>query len=445
MARPDSNEPTRIEATQESDPTRGLSVRGFRLTLVEGEGPSRPFTSTGQPASIGSHPSNHLVVKDPTVSRFHCEMACAPEGVKVRDLDSRNGTFIDGVRIKEAFIAPGSVLRLGRVALRFEVSTKTSPPAASDKTQFGSLVGTSAAMRETFAVLERAAERDVTVLLEGETGTGKGAAAEALHAAGTRRDRSFVVVDCAALPTTLLESELFGHEKGAFTGADARRTGAFEEASGGTLFLDEVGELPADVQPKLLRALENRPIRRLGQNTFRPIDVRVVAATNRDLRGAVNEGKFRADLYYRLAVVRVTLPPLRDHLGDIPLIARQLLRSLDASAEEQAQLLTADLLASLERHTWPGNIRELRNYLERCQVLERPPPVAESQGRGDGLVIDDSTPFVEARRRAVDAFERRYVEAMLRRHHDKVASAASAAGIARVYFYRLLAKHGVRH
>ncbi|HKA88389.1 MAG TPA: sigma 54-interacting transcriptional regulator [Haliangiales bacterium] len=442
MTRGDLDEPTGAEATAESGPA-GTPVRGFRLTLVEGAGLRRPWTSTGARSSLGSHPSNDLVLRDPTVSRFHCELVAGPDGVRVRDLDSRNGTFVEGVRVRDALVEPGRLLRLGRLALRLEVAAKPSSVKVSDKTRFGALVGASPAMRAVFAVLERAADSEATVLLEGETGTGKGAAAEALHSASARRDRPFLVVDCGAVPGTLLDSELFGHEKGAFTGADTRRIGAFEEASGGTIFLDEIGELPGDMQPKLLRALENREIRRLGQNVFRPVDVRVIAATNRDLRGAVNEGKFRADLYYRLAVVRVTLPPLRDHLADIPLVVEQLLSGLAPAPAQQAPLLDAAFLASLQAHPWPGNIRELRNYLERCLILDAAPPVGEGSGPGDAEP-DDTLTFPEARRRALDAFERRYLEALLRRHDGKVAAAARAAGIARVYFYRLLAKHGIK-
>ena len=265
------------------------------------------------------------------------------------------------------------------------------------------------------------------------------AIAEALHAASPRAKGPFIVVDCGALTGSLLESELFGHEKGAFTGADTRRIGAFEEASGGTIFLDEVGELPLEMQPRLLRVLENRTIRRVGHNTQTPVDLRVVAATNRDLRGLVNDGHFRADLYYRLAVVRIHVPPLRDRLTDLPELAATLLKGFDASAAQLARLTSPELLDRLLSSAWPGNIRELRNFLERSMVLD-----ADAQLDAPLAEPDAFLPLPEARQRTLDAFERRYLVELLRRFHGKVAVAARAAGVGRVYLYRLLAKHGMK-
>jgi DNA-binding NtrC family response regulator len=371
------------------------------------------------------------------VSRYHCELKAAQGGVWVTDLASRNGTVVEGVRVKEAQVKHGDVLCLGRARLRFEQLDERERLELSARGAFGPLVGSSLVMRSVFANLERAARTDATILLEGETGTGKGAVAEALHAAGPRAGGPFVVVDCGALAPTLLESELFGHERGAFTGAEARRIGAFEEASGGTIFLDEIGELPAEMQPKLLRALENRVVRRLGQNVYHPIDVRVVAATHRDLRSLVNEGRFRADLYYRLAVVRVRIPPLRERLTDLPELVAGLLRGLAADAGQLARLTRPDVIRRLEASAWPGNLRELRNYLERSLVLDQPAPV-------DPPADETELELGEARRRALDAFERRYLQELLARHGGRVAAAARAAGVARVYLYRLLAKHGMK-
>ena len=235
------------------------------------------------------------------------------------------------MQVKEAFLRAGSVLRLGGATLRFELVDGGNRLLISDRTAFGGMFGISAPMRASFALMERAAASDATVLLEGETGTGKGQAAEAIHQASARAKAPLIVVDCGAIPANLLESELFGHEKGAFTGAESRRLGAFEEADGGTIFLDEIGELPLDLQPKLLRVLENRQVRRLGGNVHRAIDVRVIAATNRDLRTEVNPGRFRADLYFRLAVVRITLPPLRERPEDLPLLVSRLLRRMGAN------------------------------------------------------------------------------------------------------------------
>jgi DNA-binding NtrC family response regulator len=412
------------------------SVQLFQVVTLDG--PEQKWRAAGGHLSIGSHGGNDVVLTEPTVSRYHCELKATSSGVCVTDLDSRNGTLVEGVRVKEAMVKHGDVLYLGRARLRFEQLSERENLELSPRGAFGPLVGSSLAMRTVFATLERTSRTDATVLLEGETGTGKGAIAEAVHAASPRKDGPFVVVDCGALAASLLESELFGHERGAFTGADSRRIGAFEEASGGTIFLDEIGEFPAEMQPKLLRVLENRTVRRLGQNVYHPVDVRVVAATHRDLRSLVNEGRFRADLYYRLAVVRIRVPSLRDRLTDLPELVTGLLRGLGADAPQLARLSRPDVISRLEASSWPGNVRELRNYLERSLVLDSAEPVETS------AACDAQVPLPEARRRALDAFERRYLEDLLRRHGGKVAAAARAAGVARVYLYRLLSKHGMK-
>ncbi|GAC1596380.1 MAG: hypothetical protein NVS4B10_05360 [Myxococcales bacterium] len=415
-------------------------VRRFELVL---EGPKpRTWNFSSARCSVGSHPSNDVVLSERTVSRFHCELLLDGGAVRVRDLESRNGTFVDGVRAVEAFLRSGSELRLGRASLRFNLSGKSIAVAASERTSLGNLVGGSPAMRRVYALLERAAQTGSTVLLEGETGTGKEGAAEVLHSAGPRRDRPLVVVDCGSIPANLVESELFGHEKGAFTGAGGRRIGAFEEADHGTIFLDEVGELPLELQPRLLRVLESREIHRLGSNTAVSVDVRVVAATHRDLRTLVNRGEFRPDLYFRLAVVRIELPPLRQRLSDIPALAAKLLEQLGVRGPVQQALLEPQFLATLARNVWPGNVRELRNFLERCAVfeqampLENPVPLA-----GDSA---NPGPYAAARRRSLDDFERGYLQALLARHQGKVALAAQEAGVDRVYLYRLLRRHALQ-
>jgi transcriptional regulator with PAS, ATPase and Fis domain len=300
-------------------------------------------------------------------------------------------------------------------------------------------------MRATFALLERAAVTSSTVLLEGETGTGKEEAALSIHAASPRAAGPFVVVDCGAMPAALLESELFGHEKGAFTGAAAQRIGAFEEASGGTVFLDEIGELPLELQPKLLRVLERREIRRLGSNSYRPIDVRVIAATHRDLRARVNGETFRSDLYYRLAVLRVALPPLRARPDDIPALVRHLVAQLGAPPGTAERLLEPPILASLVRAAWPGNVRELRNYVERCAVYEHPAPLIEAAA--DLPVahrIDLGVPYGVARARLLSEFERSYTEQLLRAHQGNLSAAARAGGLDRVHLWRLASRYSLK-
>jgi DNA-binding NtrC family response regulator len=250
-----------------------------------------------------------------------------------------------------------------------------------------------------------------------------------------------VVVDCGAIPDNLLESELFGHERGAFTGAERRRIGALEEASGGTVFLDEIGELATELQPSLLRVLENHSIRRVGTNRHVPIDVRVIAATNRDLRTEVNLGRFRADLYYRLAVAKIVIPPLRDRPDDLPVTVAALLEQLQVPAARAQALMTPQFLARLRHAPWPGNVRELRNYLERCLVFEdeaRPLPAEPS------LVPPELPPYARARDRALEEFERAYLLDLMQRHGGKVSAAATAAGVGRVHMYRLLRRHNIK-
>jgi DNA-binding NtrC family response regulator len=299
-------------------------------------------------------------------------------------------------------------------------------------------------MRDVFAQLEKIAVSDATVLIEGETGTGKDCTAEAIHHASKRAGGPFIVIDCSAIPANLLESELFGHESGAFTGAVDRRIGAFEQASNGTLFLDEVGEMPAELQPKLLRALESREIRRVGGRTTVRCDLRIIAATNRDLSAEVNRGSFRADLYYRLAVVRIALPPLRERVGDLPVLVAHLLARIGASSATIAELTAPDYLAALAAAPWPGNVRELRNHLEQCAVFgERRLPSAAAASR-PATTVDVTQPYDIARRQAINAFERFYVASLLTRLDGNVTAAARDAGVNRAYLYRLLRRHGLR-
>jgi two-component system, NtrC family, response regulator GlrR len=321
----------------------------------------------------------------------------------------------------------------------------------AEPTQFGGMVGRSAPMRTLFSLLKRAAASEATVLIEGETGTGKEASSDAIHSQSSRRDGPFGIVDCGAIPPQLLESELFGHEKGSFTGASSARQGAFEAASGGTIFLDEIGELSLDLQPKILRAIERHQIKRVGSTSYTRVDVRVIAATNRNLKTEVAAHRFRSDLYYRLAVIQVRLPPLRERVSDLPLLVDHILERLGAaSCPEVDALRSPEFLAVLARYRWPGNIRQLSNYLERCVALgdmgtppgvdTAPPAPVESAPEAP----DVTQPLRVARETCVARFERRYLEALLARHNNNVSGAARAAGVDRIHFYRLLWKHGLR-
>ncbi len=385
--------------------------RGARVALPEGV------------ARVGTARGNELRLADPTVARVHCELRVRSGTILVRDCGSTNGTFVEGVRLREGEVRPGALVRVGSSAFRIEESAGATYLPLSDRTSFGECVGSSIEMRRVYATLERAAPTASTVLIEGETGTGKDVAARSLHANSPRASGPFVPIDCGAIPLTLIESELFGHVRGAFSGAVADRRGVFEEAAGGTVFLDEIGELPMQVQPKLLRAIEQRAIRRVGSNTERAVDVRIIAATNRSLAACVNEGTFREDLYYRLAVIELRVPPLRARRDDIAVLAAR---------------------------SWPGNVRELRNFIERSVSLglvEQGPPSSsklppEEDVAADTLerLVELEVPLKDARQAWTERFETVYVRGMLRKTRGNLTRAAELAGVNRRFMQRIVSR-----
>jgi DNA-binding NtrC family response regulator len=400
-----------------------------------------------RPVVVGAHASCDLVLADPQVSRRHAELSITPEGIRLRDLGSTNGTWYQGTRVTEVVIPAGATLRFGGTSVRVAAADAPSLPP-SDRDHFGEMAGKSVAMRELFAVLEMASPTDATVLIEGESGTGKELAARAIHDASARRQGPFVVVDCSAIAENLIDSHLFGHVKGAFTGADRDRKGAFVEASGGTLFLDELGELPLPAQAKLLRALEAQTVQPVGADRPVKVDTRVVAATHRDLSRMVAAKQFRFDLFYRLAVVHVALPPLRDRLEDLPHLIQTFYRRRGGYPGP----IDGDNLERMRRYAWPGNVRELRNVLERAWALSGPgarfrelklwldPSAAQPQS---AEVVDTSLGFKEAKERWNDQFERRYVALVFAQHGNNVTRAAEHAGLSRRHFRELLYKHGI--
>ncbi|MGE0549827.1 MAG: sigma 54-interacting transcriptional regulator [Kofleriaceae bacterium] len=396
---------------------------------------------------VGAHGTCDLVLADPQVSRKHAEVAIAPEGIRIKDLGSTNGTWWQGTKVGEVVVPAGATVKFGATQVRIAAADAPSLPP-SDRDHFGAMAGTSIAMRELFAVLEMASPSDATVLIEGESGTGKELAARAIHDGSNRRTAPFVVVDCSAIAENLIDSHLFGHVRGAFTGADRDRKGAFVEATTGTLFLDELGELPLPAQAKLLRVLEAQTVQPVGADRPVTVDTRVVAATHRDLSRMVAAGQFRFDLFYRLAVVHVALPPLRDRLEDLP----HLIGTFYQRRGIAPGPIDGDNLDRLRRHAWPGNIRELRNVLERAWALSGPSsgfrelrlwldPQATPPQLSE--VIDTALPFKEAKERWNDQFERRYVAMVFAAHHSNVTRAAEHAGLSRRHFRELLYKHGL--
>ncbi len=431
--------------------TTAVVIPRLELVVVReaGQPSQRSVVLDGELFRLGSHASNDLVLTDPLVSRFHCRLSRGDSGWAMSDNGSLNGTRVDGVRVRDADLPlPDCHIELGDSVVRVRELGPGGVAPVPQWSSFGELYGESLLMRQLFGVLEKVSASDATVLLEGESGTGKELVATEIARRGPRADKPFLIVDCGAISPNLIESELFGHAKGAFTGADRMRVGAFEAADGGTIFLDEIGEMPLDMQPKLLRAIEAREIRRAGENEPRKIDVRVIAATNRRLESEVNHGAFREDLYFRLSVVTVRLPPLRKRLGDLPLLVRVLLRSMNN--EEAAHLFTPEVLADMQRHDWPGNVRELRNYVERSVVLEQAAPASERRERVSTPVkaaaakTDLSVPFKVAKEQVISEFEKRYLKALIDAAGGNISKAARQAKMDRMYLYRLLQRYDLR-
>jgi DNA-binding NtrC family response regulator len=434
---------TRIVARPDGGET--LLLQKARVSVLEGPDRGAILVVEQPRVVVGSGSECDLVLTDPAVSRLHAELRATDRGYALKDLGSTNGTFAGGLRVVEVLLGAPTTLTLGETEIRVSPTTETVEIPLSSRGSFGGLLGQSLAMRRLFAVLERVAPTRSTILLEGESGTGKEVAAQAIHEASPRREGPLVVVDCGSIPQNLVESELFGHEKGAFTGAHERRAGAFEEADGGTLFLDEIGELPLAMQPRLLRFLETQEVKRVGAAQHRRVDVRVVAATHRKLAAEVKRGSFRQDLFYRLSVVQVPIAPLRERPEDIRLLAHHFAARF---AEDPAAVVTEEIAALLCAYHWPGNVRELRNTVERLALLpEHGRAHLEARIDPDGGASIGSLaglPFHVARKRWQDTFERQYLSALMARAGGVVTTAAGLAELPRQTFHRLLARHGLR-
>ncbi len=411
-----------------------VEIARFRIRVVSGPDAPLAFDSASATVSVGSARGENVRLTDRCVSRHHCVIRVGDHGLICEDLGSTNGTYVAGRRVQSATLEPGDSLTVGETTLAIDSLAGTISEPISPNERFGPVLGRSASMRYLFALLERVASSDATILIEGETGTGKSLLAEAIHAASPRAQLPFVVVDCASLPRHLLESELFGHERGAFTGAIDHRIGLFESANGGTILLDEIGELPLDLQPKLLRALERRVIRRLGATQATPINVRIIAATNRDLRVAVNANAFRSDLWYRLNTVRVVLPPLRERREDIPMLVASLYKEL---LGDPCAVPPADVVRPMMRAPWPGNVRELRTAIERS-LLGAPAPAVDP-----ALDIEQGLSFRTAKSRASSLWERRYLSELLIANDGNVSAAARAGKMNRSHLSELLHRHGL--
>lgn len=449
-----------------SSPHRHTQLRQVMLRVTSGPDRGAQIQVARPRITIGRSAVNDLVLTDTSVSGTHLQITLGDKrGILIRDLDSTNGSSVGDIRIREAYIEPGTTIAVGKTEVLFLSADEVEVPL-SGQDHFGALWGTSPALREVFAILEKVAPTDMSVMIGGETGTGKELVARALHDESKRAAKPFVVLDCGSLPRSLAEAAILGHKKGSFTGAISDRAGAFEEADGGTLFLDEIGELPLDLQPKLLRVLDRSEVQRIGESQVRNVDVRVVAATHRDLRQMVGQGQFREDLYFRLSVMTVDMPPLRDRADDILLLAHKFLedfarihgRSFQLGQEAKDVLLT-------ER--WRGNVRQLKNTIERAAHLARTTtiepadlhlgrregPISKSRGAsqdGDGERMAGrlteemyAIPFKEAKQLIVDDFERAYFARLLAKTGNNLSRASAEAGITRYYLRELLKRLGM--
>ncbi|MBK7582252.1 MAG: sigma 54-dependent Fis family transcriptional regulator [Myxococcales bacterium] len=428
------------------------------LVLVVVSGKARgQRVPVGDLVRIGKAPDNDLVLPDDTVSRHHCELSRSPTGILIRDLDSTNHTRVGRTTVREATVESGATITVGDVDVILRSEPNRAHILPSEASEFGEALGPSLAMRTLFGVLEHIAGTDAPVLLEGETGTGKDVLARSIHQKSRHAAEPFVVVDCGAISYNLIESELFGHERGAFTGAVAMRQGAFETAGTGTVFLDEVGELPIDVQPKLLRVLENGDFRRVGGNKTFKAKARILAATKRNLKEEVERGKFREDLYFRLAVVPIHVPALRQRREDIPMLVEHFLSLAKTRDPNAASVhLAKDTISALGAHDWPGNVRELRNVLDRAiyiatasgqtdvRLVDLPVSAKTPAAGPAAFEFDASETYREVKTRFETEFEKAFVGWLLERHAGNISAAARHAKMDRKHLYDLARKHGLR-
>jgi two-component system, NtrC family, nitrogen regulation response regulator GlnG len=443
MARND--EATNTALTEVLAQTPALE-QGCLVRVTEGEDLGVELELPLGVAVIGTRDDCDLRLTDGAVSGRHLQLEVTADGIVAVDLGSTNGTFYLETRVERAVVKHGASLRLGRTRLLLISRQARAAAKTSARASYGALIGASPAMLELYAVLEQLEAFENSTLILGETGSGKELVAREIHAHSKRAIGPFEVCDCGSLSPTLIESELFGHNKGAFTGAHADYRGVFERGDGGAVFLDEIGELPTELQPKLLRILDTHQLRRVGGVETFKVDVRVIAATNRDLPELVNTGKFRQDLFYRLEIITVRVPPLRERREDIPLLITHFLRAL---GQEGLPLSPATVELFATGYDWPGNIRELRNAVERVRTIGMLPDGIDAvagAGSRPGVAsvdVDVDGPFQEAKRKLIAAFERDYLAAQLKQSNNNISQASRASGMERTQFKRLLRKHGL--
>lgn len=423
-----------------------LKARKFQLTVVKGPDKGQELSWDSLLLRVGSSPDNDLALTDETVSRNHFKIELDQQGYRIIDLGSKNGIGVDSLAVRDAYLPPTCKIGLGDTILRYKEARETVDVELTTGNKLGELSGGSSQMRHLFALIQKVANTEATILVEGESGTGKELTARALHDMSKRKDKAFEIVDCSAIPESIIESELFGHVRGAFTGAVSTRKGAIESAAGGTLFLDEIGELPLPLQGKVLRLIERREIKPVGADGFRRVDARILAATNRNLREEVGKGAFREDLYYRLAVVKLRLPPLRERRDDVPLLAETF---LDHFSRRDGRRYTIGhaMMSRLMSYDFPGNVRELKNIIERSCLLSEGveldldfgtrPPVSPGGSEFEPLM---GLPYKDAKDSLVSSFEEKYWSRLLELCDSNVSEAARRGGIHRKSLEYLIKK-----
>ncbi|MEA2696137.1 MAG: hypothetical protein QOI66_408 [Myxococcales bacterium] len=432
----------------DSSPEPLADKTAFQLSVVGGPSAGAVHIIDLRDCRIGKAQANDVRLADPSASRFHCVIEWTPRGLLLRDLGSTNGTQVGGCFVQSAYLSPMVPIQIGASTLRLSSLERPLGATGLKPAEYDPrILGSSEAIQKVMSLLPRIARAGFIVLLEGETGTGKTLLAEMIHQAGPKAAAPFVSVDCGSIPPNLIESELFGHERGAFTGAAERRIGAFEAANGGTVFLDEIGELPLALQPKLLRVLEERVIKRVGGQKSINVDMKIIAATNRDLQKEVASGQFRADLYYRLDSLRIRLPPLRERREDIPGLIEKFARRVQSDVNPN--FVQKLILTLARRPDWPGNVRELRNAVEKAILLGDVTPglITEETERVRGLAVENGgrfqsgTSFHDAKERAVAAWEREFLQSLLSHSAGNLSHAARVAQMDRSHLRELLRRH----
>ena len=446
-------------------------LRKSKLVVLEGADQGEELEVVQERVTVGRSSVCDLQLTDKSVSSVHFEIVAVENGYLLRDTLSTNGTFYGDVKIREIYLRPGTVFRAGNSVLKFMPTSGIVTIELSEEDRFDQVIGSSVQMREIFAKLARVAPSELTVMIQGDTGTGKEMVAKAIHNRSNRKNKPFVVLDCSAIPKDLIESTIFGHEKGSFTGAIAQHKGVFEQAHGGTIFLDEIGELDLRLQPKLLRVLENREVKRVGSDRTINVDVRVVAATNRDLRSMVTKGTFREDLYFRMCVMHIELSPLRDRPSDVPLLVKHFLKAMNKQRETLGRApleVSREAMGALLERRWSGNVRELKNVVERASSLGEGPILTEADFMLDGamrittppalpavppvasdtglrLQVEITTSFKTVKQQVLDEFEMVYLRKLVKEYKGNISQSAKAAGLTRYHLRELLKKHGLQN